>query len=120
MNNNGLVEYKESFVLKIRKLFKRIFGKSEESYKHINHTQKESKIESKADDFLQDIFVNDLKVDVNATNTVIERNAFLKELEGNEKALKMLSIDRLKKLEEYYDDIIEQNNERIKKLKKAT
>ena len=29
----------------------------------------------------------------------------------------MLSIDRLEKLEKYYDDIIEQNNKKIKRLK---
>ena len=29
----------------------------------------------------------------------------------------MLSIDRLKKLERYYADIIKQNEEKIKKLK---
>ena len=50
--------------------------------------------------------VNDLKVNVEATNTVIERNNFLRKIEGNEEALKMLSIDRLKKLERYYSDII--------------
>ena len=53
-----------------------------------------------------------------ATNIVIERNLFLKEIEGNEEKLEMLSIDRLKKLEKYYNNIIEENNEKIKKLKK--
>ena len=43
--------------------------------------------------------LNDLKVDSNNTNTIIERNIFFKKIEGNEKALKMLSIDRLLKLE---------------------
>ena len=62
--------------------------------------------------------VNDLKVDVKATNTVIDRNNFLREIEGNEGALKMLFIDRLKKLERYYSDIIEKNNKKINKLKK--
>lgn len=64
-------------------------------------------------------FINDLKVNSKATNTIIERNNFLKEIEGNEEALRMLSIDRLKKLEEYYNNVIEQNNEKIKKLKKT-
>ena len=50
---------------------------------------------------------------------MVERNNFLKRVEGNEDALKMLSINRLKKLEKYYNNIIEQNNEKIKKLKKT-
>lgn len=37
----------------------------------------------------------------------------------NIEAYKMLSIDRLKKLEKYYNDIIEQNNEKIMKVKKT-
>lgn len=42
---------------------------------------------------------------------------FLKEIEGNEEKLNMLSIDRLKKLEKYYDNIIAENDKKIKKLK---
>lgn len=63
--------------------------------------------------------INDLKVNSEAANIVAKRNKFLKEIEGNEKILKMLSIDRLKKLEKYYNTIIEKNNEKIKVLKKT-
>ena len=62
-------------------------------------------------------FIDTLKVDEKLVDAVVERKKFLKEIEGNEKALNMLSMDRLKKLEEYYDNIIEQNNAKIKKLK---
>ena len=117
MNNNGLIEYKETFISKIRNLFKRIFGKSEEQY---NYMQEEYINKLKKDNNLQNNIINDLKVNVKATNTVIERNNFLKRIEGNEEALKMLSIDRLKKLEKYYNNIIEQNNVKINKLKKTT
>lgn len=115
MNNNILIEYKKGFISKIRNSFKRVFGKSEE---HYNYMQEESINKLEKDNYLRNNIINDLKVDVKATNTVIERNKFLKRIEGNEEALKMLSIDRLKKLEKYYNNIIEQNNERIKKLKK--
>ena len=71
----------------------------------------------KKDNNLQNNFINDLKIDAKLANTVIEKNNLLKSIEGNEEALKMLSIDRLKKLDEYYNNIIEQNNEKIKKLK---
>lgn len=117
MNNNGLIEYKESFISKIKNLFKRIFGKSEEQY---NYMQEEHINELKKNNYWQNNIINDLKVNVKETNTVIERNNFLKEIEGNEEALKMLSINRLKKLERYYNDIIEKNNEKINKLKKTT
>lgn len=49
---------------------------------------------------------------IKSQNTIIERNYFLKKIEGNEEALRMLSIDRLKILEKYYDNVIEQNNEK--------
>lgn len=110
MNNNGLIEYKESFISKIKKLFNRILGKSEEDY---NYVQQETTTKLKKDNI-----INDLKVDTKATNIMIKRNNFLREIEGNEEALKMLSIDRLKKLENYYNNIIEQNNEKIRGLKK--
>ncbi len=63
-------------------------------------------------------FINDLKVNEKLIRTVIERNNFLKRIEGNREVLEMLSIDRLKKLDKYYDNIIEKNNEKIRKLKK--
>lgn len=46
-----------------------------------------------------------------------KKKAFLKEIEGNEKLLRLLSSDRLKKLIAYYDDVIKKNNETIKRLK---
>ena len=116
MNNNGLIEYKEGFISKIKKLFKKILGKSEE---HYNYMQQESINKLQKDNYLQNNIINDLKVNTKEINIVIERNNFLKRIEGNEEALKMLSIDRLKKLEKYYNNIIEQNNEKIKKLKKT-
>lgn len=117
MNNNGLIEYKESFISKIKNLFKRIFGESEEQY---NYMQEEHINELKKNNYWQNNISNDLKVNIKATNTVIERNNFLKKIEGNEEALKMLSINRLKELERYYNDIIKKNNEKINKLKKTT
>jgi hypothetical protein len=41
---------------------------------------------------------------------------FLKEIDGNKEMLNMLSIERLKRLEKYYDNIIEENNKKIKRL----
>ena len=47
-----------------------------------------------------------------------ERDYFLKKIEGREDILQMLSLDRLKILDSYYDEIIEKNNLKIAKLKK--
>lgn len=111
MNNNGLIEYKESFITKIRDFFRRLFLEKEEQHNYIQEKSVNEITEEKPS------FINDIKVDSKTVNTVIEKNNFLEEINGNEEALNMLSIDRLKKLEKYYDSIIKQNNEEIKKLK---
>ena len=46
MNNNGMIEYKESFITKIKKFFKRLFGKKEEQdnyvqQEHVNEISEE-------------------------------------------------------------------------------
>ena len=46
------------------------------------------------------------------------RNDFLQKIDGNAEMLKMVSIDRLEKLDKFYDGIIKQNNAMIEKLKK--
>lgn len=115
MNNSGLIEYKESFITKIKKFLKKFLRKKEEQYNYV-HEQPTNKVNQEENKTKND-FTYDIKVDTKAINTVIERNNFLKEIEGNEEVLNKLSIDRLKKLEKYYDNIIEQNNKKIKKLK---
>ena len=116
MNNNGLIEYKESFITKVRKFFKKLFGKKDNQYNNIqektNVNISESINEKKKDSFITGLSVDDKKI-----NNVIEKKNFLKEIEGNEEKLNMLSIDRLKKLEKYYDNVISENDKKIKKLK---
>lgn len=116
MNNNKLVEYKEDFISKIKKFFKRIFDKNIE---HDDCVSKDYTVELEKDNNLKNDITNNSKATVKTTNITNKRNEFLKEIEGNEDALRMLSIDRLKRLEKYYDNIIEQNNEKIKRLKKT-
>ena len=109
MNNDGLIGYKKSSISKIKNSLKKTLKKNEDNY-----IQEESAIELKKNDNLRNNFINNLKVDAKVTNAVIEK------INGNEEALKMLSIDRLKKLEKYYNNIIEQNNKKIRNLKKTT
>lgn len=108
MNNNGMIEYKEGIISKIKNFFKKLFENQEKQQINEIKGKKEEK---------QENFINGIKVDGQVVDSVIERKNFLKEIDGNEEALNMLSIDRLKKLEEYYNNIIEQNNVKIKKLK---
>ena len=110
MNNNGIIEYKENFITKIKKFFKKLFEKKEEQY---NYVQQEpvNEIVEESD------FIDNIKVDTKAVNFVIDKKNFLEEIKGNKEALNMLSIDRLKKLEKYYDSVIEENEKRIRKLK---
>lgn len=116
MNNNGLIKYKESFITKIRKFFKRIFGKKDNQdssiQEQINVNISESVNEEKKDSFKTELIVDDKNI-----NNIIEKKNFLQEIEGNEEKLNMLSIDRLQKLEKYYDNIIAENDKKIKKLK---
>ena len=113
MNNNGIIEYKESFITKIKKIFKRLFGKKEEQY---NYVQQETvnEIEEEKKERQSD-FVDNIKIDAKAVNSVIEKKNFLEEIKGNEEVLNMLSIDRLKQLEKYYDSVIAENEKKIRK-----
>lgn len=115
MNNNGIIEYKESFITKIKKIFKRLFGKKEEQY---NYVQQETvnEIEEEKKERQSD-FVDNIKIDAKAVNSVIEKKNFLEEIKGNEEVLNMLSIDRLKQLEKYYDSVIAENEKKIRNLK---
>lgn len=116
MNNNGLIEYKESFITRIKNFFKRLFGKKDNQYNSIQEKTNVNISES-INNEKKDSFITELSVDDNKINNVIDKKNFLKEIEGNEEKLNMLSIDRLQKLEKYYDSIIDENDKKIKKLK---
>ena len=115
MNNNGMIEYKESFITKIKNFFKRLFGKSEEKYNYILEEPVNEITEEKLE--RQSNFIDNIKVNTKEVNFVIDKKNFLEEIKGNEGALNRLSIDRLKKLEKYYDSVIAENEKKIKKLK---
>lgn len=117
MNNNGMIEYKESFITKIKNFFKRLFVQSEKKYNYVQEKNVNEIAEEKQERQID--FIDNMKVDTNVANFVIDKKNFLEEINGNEKALNMLSIDRLKKLEKYYDSVIEENEKKIKKLKET-
>ena len=111
MKNNSLIEYKEGLVSKIRRFFRALFKKN-----------KKEELDETITDFnkAENDFFDNIKVDSSNANKVVDKKKFLEYIDGNVKALKMLSVDRLRKLKEYYDDVIEENDKIIENLKKSS
>ena len=117
MKNNDMIEYKENFISKIKRFLSNIFRKSKNQ--EVSKFQSEVSNESKVDfNKVENDFFDNIKFDPSAANKVVEKKKFLEYIDGNVEALKMLSIDRLRKLKEYYDGVIEENNKIIEKMKK--
>ena len=113
MSNKEMVVYKEGIISKIEKFFKNLFRKKEIQ---VEDKQLEQEIEQKP---LQSQFFNDIKVDTNKIDKISKKHAFLRKVDGNVEELKKLSIEELKKLDKYYDMVIAENNEIIKKLQES-
>lgn len=113
MSNNKIVKYKEGFIFKVKNFFKSLFGKNNKEYNDSYEKQSFNEIKEKK----QDNLVNEIKVDAKEVYSEIEKKNYFEEIAKNEEALNMLSIDRLKELAKYGDSIIEQYNEKLKKLK---
>lgn len=111
MENKQLIEYKENFISKVRKFFKNLFWKNKQDYssiQEIKHTNNQAISKTNEDRFL-----NDIKVDNSVVSKEIKMRNFLEEIDGNKEALNKLSIDRLRKLEKYYADVIKENEKKI-------
>lgn len=106
---NNIIKYKESFFMKIKKLFSKLFKNKTETLDF-----NENKLISEKKEYN---FFDELKVETNNTDKIIDKKSFLKYIDGNVEALNSLSVDRLKKLTEYYDEIIKENDKIIEKLK---
>ena len=112
-----MIEYKEGFIFKIKRFFNNIFKKSKKQ--EVSEFQSNISDESVVDfNKVENEFFNNIKVDSSNVDKVVDKKKFLEYIDGNVEALKMLSIDRLRKLKEYYDGVIEENNKIIEKLKK--
>lgn len=119
MNNNGMIEYKESFITRLNNFFKKLFSKQNIQHNNIQQEMSNKRVNHLAEDEKKDDFINGLKLDEKELKNVVKKDNFLKEMEENPEKLNMLSIDRLKKIEQHYDNIIEENERKIKKLKNA-
>lgn len=89
-------------------------------FRNSNHTIKKDTMQEDEIIIEKSSFLQDIKVDINCFSQKGDKYSFLKEINGNVKLLNKLSNERLRKLDNYYKDIIEQNNKKIAKLKKNT
>ena len=106
-----MVEYKETFISKIKNVFKRFFKRVVEEKNEVIEIPCEKNQDIQSKSFMDEIRVDDAQIDKTLT-----KEEFLEKINGNKEALKLLSIDRLKKLNQYYDEIINKNEKKIKKL----
>ena len=115
MNNKQLIVYKENFITKIFKFFKNLFKSDNIEY---DNTRKTSSIDEEVKEDIQKKteFLEGIKVDPKSIDNISKRNAIIKEIDENIEALNKLSLEELYKIEEYYDVVIKQNEEKIKKL----
>ena len=119
MNNKSLIEYKTSLISKIKMFFKSLFGKKDISISEDKNINNSVVNNIKEKSFLDDIKIENIDVNntVEKLNKENERKEFLEMIDGNREALNKLSIAQLKKLDKYYDRIIEENQLKIKKAK---
>ena len=116
MENKHLIKYKETFITKIKNFFRKFFKSKRKQTipitEEINVIKKEETSKQKENEFFNEIKVNNSNID-----EFVNKKNFLEYIDGNVEALNLLSIDRLKKLEEYYDKVINENEAKIKSLK---
>ncbi len=111
--NEIVVASEKGLIYKIKKFFsgikKAIFNKKENTITSFEENKEKNVLDDKLN------FLDELKSE-NIEN-VLDKEGFIKSLDGNEEALKLLSIERLLQLKSYYRDVIEQNDQKIKELK---
>ncbi len=119
MSNKSMIIYKENFISKIKNFFKSLFknNKDQNNYNAEEFNSNDAIIDS---DKKENEFFDKIKVDSSGIDKIMEKNNFLDYIDGNVEALKLLSVDRLRKLKAYYDDVIEENERIIEKLKNSS
>lgn len=116
MSNNTMIEYKESFFSKIKSFFRNLFKREKETnnvIQEICDLNDNEIIPNKE----ESEFFDDLKVDTSDIDKFMDKKNFLEYIDGNVDALNLLSVDRLRKLKQYYDEVIDENDKIIKQLK---
>lgn len=67
---------------------------------------------------MRENFVSDIKIDTKKIKIHKQKENFLREIEANPDMLNFLSTKRLKKLNDYYKEIIRENEKKLKNLNK--
>ena len=119
MNSNLPVRKGNSFFAKIKNFFRKIFLKD----KIENHYEEKNEVQSKIEknDIRKNQFQESIKVGTNNDYIKeIKREEFLDNLESNPKLLYDLPIEKLEKLENYYEESIKKQEEKLAKIKKAS
>ena len=62
-------------------------------------------------------FLDSIKVDSQNIDKHLLQKRFIKEISKDRETLKLLSVDRLKIIEKYYENLIKEYEEKIRKLK---
>ena len=114
MKIKEMVKYKEKFIAKIRRFLINLFGKNKEEKKEII---KKSSIEYNTSITKEknDKFINEIRDEEIIKKS--KKSEFLSGIDGNVEKLSLLSVERLRLLKKYYEDVIKENEEKIKKLK---
>lgn len=117
MNNNLPIKKENSIIFKIKTFFRKLLKKDNLNYS-VNNANSENK--NISDGKMEDNFGDNLKVEVsNEYVKELKKNDFIDEIEKNPDLLYNLSIDRLKKLEKYYDELIEKDKKELNNVKKS-
>lgn len=114
MSNNSLIPQKYSFILKIKTFLNKLIKKYKKN-DNIEHIKLEEDIINNEKIQNKSNFSEQLKEVIDTTHD--ERENFLKELNENPSLLEKLSMERLEKLSDIYDNIINENNQKINRLK---
>ena len=114
MNNNKLKNYKSHSITRIKEIFKTIFSSKRTEKSNTDEEQSAVIENNKRQKFLEQI-----EDKSNSASKVARKVEMLSKIENDENKLKEMSIEELKELSIYYNEIIERNNIIIEKLKKS-
>lgn len=118
MNNNKLKNYKSNSITRITEIFKTIFSRKRTEKSNTDEEQSAVIENNKRQKFLEQI--EDKSNSASKVASKVARKVeMLSKIENDENKLKEMSIEELKELSIYYNEIIERNNIIIEKLKKS-
>ena len=104
MNNNKLKNYKSNSITRITEIFKTIFSRKRTEKSNTDEEQSAVIENNKRQKFLEQI-----EDKSNSASKVARKVEMLSKIENDENKLKEMSIEELKELSIYYNEINERN-----------